>query len=54
MRENLVRMDVVECVLGLAPNLFYGSPMKLAAGSRTEEMLGFVNEEYVHTCKQPF
>jgi len=41
MRENLVRMDVVECVLGLAPNLFYGSPMKacviLCRAKKTQE-----------------
>ncbi len=28
MRENLVAHDVVECVLGLGPNLFYNSPME--------------------------
>ena len=26
MREKLVAHDVVECVLGLGPNLFYNSP----------------------------
>jgi len=28
MREKLVRSDVVECVIGLGPNLFYNSPME--------------------------
>ncbi len=28
MREKLVNHDIVECVLGLGPNLFYNSPME--------------------------
>lgn len=28
MREKLVKSDVVDCVIGLAPNLFYNSPME--------------------------
>ena len=28
MREKLVRGDYVECIIGLAPNLFYNSPME--------------------------
>ena len=28
MRQNLVEADLVECVLGLGPNLFYNSPME--------------------------
>ncbi len=28
MREKLVEADVIECVLGLGPNLFYNSPME--------------------------
>lgn len=28
MRENLVRSDMLECVIGLGPNLFYNSPME--------------------------
>ncbi len=28
MRENLIRGDAVECVIGLAANLFYNSPME--------------------------
>jgi type I restriction enzyme M protein len=28
MRRKLVELDVVECVLGLGPNLFYNSPME--------------------------
>lgn len=28
MREKLIRSDVVDCVIGLGPNLFYNSPME--------------------------
>ena len=28
MREKLVKSDLVECVIGLGPNLFYNSPME--------------------------
>lgn len=28
MRENLIRNDFLECVIGLGPNLFYNSPME--------------------------
>ena len=28
MRRKLIEADVVECVLGLGPNLFYNSPME--------------------------
>lgn len=28
MREKIVAADLVECVIGLGPNLFYNSPMK--------------------------
>jgi type I restriction enzyme M protein len=28
MRQKLIEADLVECVLGLAPNLFYNSPME--------------------------
>ncbi len=28
MRRRLVKLDMVECVLGLGPNLFYNSPME--------------------------
>src|SRR5207249_8116458 len=28
MRRRLVELDLVECVLGLGPNLFYNSPME--------------------------
>ena len=28
MRRKLVEVDLVECVLGLGPNLFYNSPME--------------------------
>ena len=30
MRTKLIEMDLLECVLGLGPNLFYNSPMELA------------------------
>ena len=28
IRENLVKSDKIECIIGLAPNLFYNSPME--------------------------
>lgn len=28
MRRKLVKLDLLECVLGLGPNLFYNSPME--------------------------
>ncbi len=28
MRERLIKADVVDCILGLGPNLFYNSPME--------------------------
>jgi type I restriction enzyme M protein len=28
MREEMIRTDVVECIIGLGPNLFYNSPME--------------------------
>lgn len=28
MRENMIRSDMLECVIGLGPNLFYNSPME--------------------------
>ena len=28
MRSNLIKKDLIECVLGLGPNLFYNSPME--------------------------
>ncbi len=28
MRENLVKKDYIECIIGLAPNLFFNSPME--------------------------
>lgn len=28
MREKLIKSDVVECIIGLAANLFYNSPME--------------------------
>ena len=28
MREKLVRSDLLDCVIGLGPNLFYNSPME--------------------------
>lgn len=31
MRRELVEADLVECVLGLGPNLFYNSPMEACA-----------------------
>lgn len=28
LRENLVKMDILDCIIGLGPNLFYNSPME--------------------------
>ncbi len=28
IRENLIKSDLIECVIGLAPNLFYNAPME--------------------------
>jgi len=28
MRQQMIESDVVECVIGLGPNLFYNSPME--------------------------
>ena len=28
LREKLIKMDILDCVIGLAPNLFYNSPME--------------------------
>jgi type I restriction enzyme M protein len=28
MRRKLIEADVIECILGLGPNLFYNSPME--------------------------
>ena len=31
MRRKLIEADLIECVLGLGPNLFYNSPMEACA-----------------------
>ena len=28
MRRKLIETDLIECVIGLGPNLFYNSPME--------------------------
>ncbi len=28
MRQKLIEQDLIECVIGLGPNLFYNSPME--------------------------
>ncbi len=28
MRRKMIELDLVECVIGLGPNLFYNSPME--------------------------
>jgi type I restriction enzyme M protein len=28
MRRKMIEQDLVECVIGLGPNLFYNSPME--------------------------
>lgn len=46
MRERLVRADLVECVLGLGPGLFYNSPMEacvvIARTNKTADRRGRV------------
>ena len=34
-RRKLIEADLVECVLGLGPNLFYNSPMEACVVCRT-------------------
>ncbi len=44
MRRRLVGLDLLECVLGLGPNLFYNSPMEacvvVCRARKPEERLG--------------
>jgi type I restriction enzyme M protein len=59
MRRNMVESDVVECVIGLGPNLFYNSPMEscllICRTNKTPERKGkilFINAvEEVRTEK---
>ena len=47
MREKLVRSDMLECVIGLGPNLFYNSPMEACILDRTNyEQLMSENTEF--------
>ena len=53
MRERLVREDLVECVLGLGPNLFYNSPMEACvvvcrAGKRRDRQRQVLFIDAVH------
>lgn len=50
MRRSMIESDVVECVIGLGPNLFYNSPMEacllVTKNNKTEEQKGkilFIN-----------
>lgn len=44
MREELIKSDLVECVIGLGPNLFYNSPMEacilICRNSKPEDRTG--------------
>tara|TARA_B100001971_G_C17917419_1_gene395987 strand:- start:96 stop:668 length:573 start_codon:yes stop_codon:yes gene_type:complete len=44
MRENMIKTDTVECVIGLGPNLFYNSPMEasilVSNNNKKEESIG--------------
>jgi len=37
MRRKLIEADLIECVLGLGPNLFYNSPMEACVVCRTDK-----------------
>src|SRR5687767_9532712 len=50
MRRKLIESDVIECVLGLGPNLFYNSPMeacvvicRTAKAKERRHMILFIN-----------
>lgn len=58
MRENLVRSDLIECVLGIGRNLFYNSPMEacivICRTNKTKERKGkilFINAKHEVTRK---
>jgi len=44
IRENMIKTDTVECVIGLGPNLFYNSPMEasilVSNNNKREESIG--------------
>ncbi|WP_194973663.1 type I restriction-modification system subunit M [Aquiflexum lacus] len=57
MRKKMIEADLVECVIGLGPNLFYNSPMEacllITKTNKSEERKGkvlFINA--VHEVKQ--
>ncbi|MES8983970.1 type I restriction-modification system subunit M [Listeria innocua] len=58
MRENLVKSDLVECVLGIGRNLFYNSPMEasiiICRSQKTRKQKGkilFINAKHEVTRK---
>lgn len=59
MREKLVEHDVIDCVLGLGPNLFYNSPMEACVvvcrtskpAARRNKVL-FINAVAEVTCER--
>jgi type I restriction enzyme M protein len=53
MRRNLIKKDIVECILGLGPNLFYGASMEacviVCRAKKTDKTAGkvlFINAEH--------
>lgn len=58
MREKLVKMDLVECVIGIGKNLFYNSPMEacivICSTNKPAERRGkvlFINAKHEVTRK---
>ena len=53
MRRKLVEADVIECVLGLGPNLFYNSPMEACVViCRTQKPAERAGQGAVHQRRQ--
>ena len=46
IRENLVKSDLIECIIGIGPNLFYNSPMEacivICNKNKSKELVGKV------------
>ena len=46
MRKKLIEADVIECVLGLGPLLFYNSPMEACVVAR-ERAQSFLTDDHI-------